>query len=172
MIVLNRTLFSNIAMASDYEGAYFQLDDRHWYSVTHSTRVQEVENYGEASECRLAEGTGTGFIWRLYSVARFEERDGGVYAELEAVALSRDIPASLRWLVTPVVRRVARSSLATSLAETRAAVGSLVAAERGGRAVGASTRSSMPASRSPYPWHLKSQSKPGSQPGLRLENMR
>jgi len=42
------------------------------------------------------EGEGTGLIWR-----RFEERDGGVYVEVEAIALSRDVPASLRWLVEP-----------------------------------------------------------------------
>lgn len=62
-------LFSKIAVASDYGGSYFQLDDGHWYSVTRNTRVPEVGNYGEASECRLAEGTGTGFIWRLDRVA-------------------------------------------------------------------------------------------------------
>ena len=50
MILLNRMLFSKIAMDSDYEGKYFDLDDRRWYNVAHSPRVQEVENYGEASE--------------------------------------------------------------------------------------------------------------------------
>ncbi len=130
MIVLNRMLLAKIAMDSDYEGSYIQVDDRRWYNTTHSTRVQEVENYGEASECRMAEGTGSGYIWRLYSQSRFEERDGGVYVELEAAALSRDIPVSLRWMVNPIVRRISRSSLLTSLEQTRAAVGAVVAAER------------------------------------------
>ena len=55
-------------------------------------------------------------------MTRYEEREGGVYIEIEAIALSRDIPASLRWLVEPVVRRVAKASLTNSLQQTRDAV--------------------------------------------------
>jgi hypothetical protein len=45
-----------------------------------------------------------------------------VYAELEAIALSRDIPAAFRLFVTPIVRRVSRDSLATSLHQTKVAL--------------------------------------------------
>jgi hypothetical protein len=45
-----------------------------------------------------------------------------VYAELEAIALSRDIPAAFRLFVTPVVRRVSRDFLATSLHQTKVAI--------------------------------------------------
>jgi hypothetical protein len=51
----------------------------------------------------------------------------GVYVELEAIALSRDIPAAFRVFVTPIVRRVSRDSLATSLHQTKAAVDDSVA---------------------------------------------
>jgi len=84
--------------------------------------VQEVAEFGSPFQRILAEGHGTGIIWRLYSIARYEERDGGVYIELEAIALSRDIPAALRWLVEPIVRKVSRSSLVTSLEQTADAV--------------------------------------------------
>jgi hypothetical protein len=70
----------------------------------------------------LLAGEGSGVIWRLFSIARYQERDGGVYIELEAIALSRDIPASLRWLAGPIVRRVSRSSLSISLRQTENAV--------------------------------------------------
>lgn len=50
------------------------------------------------------------------------ERDGGVYVEFEAIGLSRDIPASMRWLIDPIVRRVSRRSLLTSLQQTEKAV--------------------------------------------------
>lgn len=142
MLVLNHAIFSKIAMDGDYAGSYTQVGPKRWYSVTQSTRVQEVNNYGEASECLLPEGTGSGFVWRLYSLARFEERDGGVYVELEALALSRDIPASLRWMVNPVVRRISRSSLLTSLEQTRDAVHTSAAANHY-PTVAASTRSAM-----------------------------
>lgn len=50
------------------------------------------------------------------------EGEGGVYFEVEAIALSRDIPAMLRLMVEPVVRRVSRNSLATALRQTQEAV--------------------------------------------------
>ena len=56
------------------------------------------------------------------SKVELEERDGGVYIELEAIALSRDIPVSFRWIVEPIVRRISRSSLTTSLRQTEGAV--------------------------------------------------
>jgi hypothetical protein len=61
-------------------------------------------------------------IWRLYSISRFEQRDGGVYVELEAIALSRDVPGALRWVVDPIVRRTSRSSMVVSLQKTEGAV--------------------------------------------------
>jgi hypothetical protein len=85
-------------------------------------RVQEIEDYGRPGEHRLPEGQGGGYIWKLHSIARFEQRDGGVYVELEAMALSRDVPAMLRFVVDPIVRRVSRNSLFTSLEQTEHAV--------------------------------------------------
>lgn len=59
---------------------------------------------------------------RIHSIARYEERDGGVYFELEAIALTRDIPASLAWMVKPVVNHLSINSLTTTLRQTRDAV--------------------------------------------------
>jgi hypothetical protein len=122
MVVMNKSFFVKNALDSDYHTVFTRLDDQHWYSITETTRVQEVADYGSPSQYMLPEGHGTGLIWGLYSIARYEERDGGVYIELEAIALSRDIPAALRWVVEPIVRRVARSSLVTSLRQTAEAV--------------------------------------------------
>jgi len=66
----------------------------------------------------LPEGEGTGLVWRLYSVSRFEERQDGLYIETEAMALSRDIPSAVRLVVDPVVRRVSREALETALRQT------------------------------------------------------
>ena len=85
-------------------------------------RRDRVVHHGSAYQIPLPEDQGTGLIWRLSSITRLEERDGGVYAELEAIALSRDIPAAFRLFVTPIVRRVSRDSLATSLHQTKAAI--------------------------------------------------
>ena len=69
-------------------------------------------------------------MWRLYSIARYEQRDGGTYVEVEAIALSRDIPLGLRLLVSPIVRHVSRNSIFTSLLQTKDAVRSTEDASR------------------------------------------
>jgi hypothetical protein len=127
LLMLNKSLFSKSALVSEWKDEYIRVDGRRWYSTAYSTSVEEVEGYGLPGEHKLPAGTGSGYIWRLYSFTRFEQRDEGVYIELEAIALSRDIPPALGWVVNPIVRRVSRGSLFTSLVETRAAVSSAVA---------------------------------------------
>jgi len=125
MVWQHRVLLINAAMEGQYKARDFALDERHGYNIANTTQVREIESYGKNGEYLLPPGQGNGFIWRLHSIARYEERDGGVYLELEAVALTRSIPPSLRWLVSPVVSRLSIDSLATSLRQTRDAVVSL-----------------------------------------------
>ena len=122
MRVVNKETVAETALDMEYETCYYRIDDVRWYSVTRTTRVQEIRHHGRPNEQELPPDHGTGFIWRLYSVARFEQRDGGTYVEVEAMALSRDIPTALRWVVNPIVRRVSRNSMLISLQETRDAV--------------------------------------------------
>jgi hypothetical protein len=122
IVIMNKSFFAKGALDSDYRSTFSRADDQHLFSTTEAIRIQEVSDYGAASQNRLPAGHGTGMIWRLYSFARYEQRDGGVYVELEAIALSRDIPATLHWVVDPIVRRVSRSSLTTSLQQTADAV--------------------------------------------------
>jgi len=120
--MLNKAAVTKFALDTDFHGTYRRLDDNQWYSVSYTTSVREVENYGLADEHEAPANTGRGLIWRLYSISRFEQRDGGVYVELEAVALSRDVPGALRWLVDPIVRRTSRSSMQVSLQKMEGAV--------------------------------------------------
>jgi hypothetical protein len=122
MVVMNKSFFAKSALDGDYHSTFTQLDDQRWYSVSETTRVQEVADYGGPSPYMLPQDHGTGIIWRLYSIAHYQERDGGVYVGLEVIALSRDIPGGLGWMVEPIVRRVSRSSLVASLKETADAV--------------------------------------------------
>jgi hypothetical protein len=128
MMMLNKALFSKTALDGEFQESYIRLGEKKWYGVVASTRVQQVDNYGQPNQRELSPDEGSGYIWRLYSISRFEERDGGVYVELEAIALSRDIPASLHWLVNPIVRRVSKNSLEVSLLKTQEAVRSLQSA--------------------------------------------
>jgi hypothetical protein len=130
MRVVNKETVAETALDIEYETCYVKTDERRWYSITHNTRVQEIRHYGKPNEQELPPNQGSGYIWRLYSVARFEERDGGIYVELEAIALSRDIPVALRWVVNPIVRRVSRNSMLVSLQQMQEAVRSTEAANR------------------------------------------
>ena len=128
MRVVNKEAVAETALDSEYQACYLQLDELRWYSTAHTTRVQEIRHYGRPDEQELPPNQGSGYIWRLYSLARFEERDGGVYIELEAIALSRDVPVGLRWVVDPIVRRVSRNTLLVSLQQMAEAVRSTAGA--------------------------------------------
>ena len=117
-----RVLFVSAAMQGWYRSNDFEISPSRRYSVSESTRIQQITQDGRGSERYLPPDTGSGFIWRLHSIVRCEQRDGGVYLEIEAIALTRDIPASLEWMVSPVVRKLSMNSLTTTLDETRAAV--------------------------------------------------
>ncbi len=136
MLWMNNVLFVNVALQSRYEANDFPVDRRRWYTITHVTSAQEIEDYGHSNERLLPPGEGTGFIWRLQSIARYEERDGGVYVELEPIGLTHDIPAALRWLATPLVTRLTRGALAASLRQTREEVASPTGATQGLTACG------------------------------------
>src|SRR5215831_14722200 len=122
---LKKALSITTVMDGDYRASYVRRNETSRYGFVWSTRIQEIANYGQRSELKLAPDTGSGFIWRLFSISRFEERDGGVYIELETMALSRCVPAHLGWLINPLIRQLSQSSLATSLNQTREAVRSL-----------------------------------------------
>lgn len=117
-----RVLFVNAAMEGHYLAHDIAIDARHGYIVADATELQDIEDYGNARQRILPPGTGKGFIWRLHSIARYEETDGGVYLELEVIALTRDIPASLAWLVNPLLSHLSIKSLTATLSQTSRAV--------------------------------------------------
>ena len=96
---------------------YTQLDQARWYSRSYTTRIAEVDG-----ERELPPGQDHGFLWRLNSYWRFEERDGGVYVECEAISLTRNVPLGLGWLVNPIIRSLPQESLANTLRATRDAM--------------------------------------------------
>ena len=122
MVLLNNSYLLNTAFETAYEVSFVGVTNLIGYSVSQSTRVQQIDGYGGANQHLLSEGEGSGVIWRLFSVTRYVERDGGVYLELEAIGLSRNIPGSVKWIIQPAVKRALRASLSTSLRQTKAAV--------------------------------------------------
>jgi hypothetical protein len=121
-VLMNKSFFAKTALDSDYEATYYRVDEHRLYTVSQTTHIHEIAEYGAPGQHTLPEDEGTGLIWRLFTVVRFEERDGGLFIEVEAIALSRDIPGAVRVMAEPIVRRVSRDALITSLKQTEAAV--------------------------------------------------
>ena len=91
-------------------------------SKAYSTRISEMENAGQQDEHELPVGNDHGYVWRLYSYWRIEEKDGGTYIQVESVGLSRTIPWAIAWLVDPLTRSIPRNVLFRLLDSTRKAV--------------------------------------------------
>ena len=122
MLLQRKVLFVTAAIEGEFRAREVRLDSQRGYYVADAIQLQEIENYGRPGERLLPPGTGHGYMWRLHSIARYEWRDGGVYFELEAIALTRDIPASLRWMVSSTVNHLSINGLMTTLQQTRDAV--------------------------------------------------
>jgi hypothetical protein len=111
-----------VVLDTEYDVHYGRLDAAHQYSTSRSTRVAEVEDAGSADEHALPAGRDHGYMWRLNSYWAFEQVEGGVLVECEAISLTRDIPAGLNWVVGPFVNSIPRESLQSTLNATRAAL--------------------------------------------------
>jgi hypothetical protein len=99
-----------------------QFGSGRFQTVTRSTRIAEVENADSPNEHERAVGNDHGYMWRLFSYWRIEEKDGGVYVQNESVSLTRTVPALLAFIVNPLVKSIPRSVLVHLLTDTRSAV--------------------------------------------------
>ena len=98
---------------------YTWISETRCVSQSHTTRIAELINAGKADERERPVGKDHGFLWRLNSYWRFEERDGGVYAECEAISLSRSVPLGLGWLINPIIHSLPKDSLTNTLRSAR-----------------------------------------------------
>jgi hypothetical protein len=111
-----------VLLNSEYDVKYTTIDQTHANSRSISTRIAEVENADKPDGPEKPVGNDDGYLWRLNSYWRFYEHDGGVYIQLEAVSLTRDIPTGLGWVVSPFVTSIPKESLAFTLTRTRDAL--------------------------------------------------
>ena len=68
-----------------------------------------------ATRIEQVDGGDHGFLWRLHSYWRYEESGGGVLVELRSLTLSRNVPALVRPIASPLVTRIARESMVRTL---------------------------------------------------------
>lgn len=111
-----------VVMNTEHDIRYFRDSATRAHSRSSATRIAEVENPGTEKEKEKTPGQDNGFMWRMETWWRLEERDGGVYVQNEVVSLSRDIPTGLGWMIEPFVTSIPRESLAFTMEATRKAV--------------------------------------------------
>jgi hypothetical protein len=104
-----------VVMDTTYDIAFGRLDARHGYSLSRSTRISEIDSPGTGKERALNSSEEHGFLWRLYTYWSYEERDDGLYLQIESVSLTRSVPAGLGWLIGPFVESIPRESLEFTL---------------------------------------------------------
>jgi hypothetical protein len=107
-----------VVMDTTYDIIYGRLDAQHGYSISRSTRIREIASPGTPSEHPLNPGEEHGFLWRLNTYWSYEEKDGGLYLQIEAVSLTRSIPHGLAWAIGPYIESIPRESLEFTLRST------------------------------------------------------
>jgi len=111
-----------VVLDTDHDVNYRALDRSRWVCRSQTTRIAEVENQGRRGERVLPPDTGHGFLWRLNSYWRFQPRDAGVVVECRAISLTRDVPFGLGWAIEPIIQKLPKESLISTLEATRRAV--------------------------------------------------
>jgi hypothetical protein len=111
-----------VVMDTKYDITFGQLDAQHGCSTSRSTQITEIDAAGTTKERALSPTDEMGFLWRLNTYWSYEERDGGLYIQIESVSLTRSIPTGLGWMIGPFVESVPRESLEFTLRATRDAL--------------------------------------------------
>jgi len=111
-----------VVLNTEHEVQYFHDAPGLAHSRSSAVRIAEVANAGKADEREKTPGDDDGFMWRMETWWRMEERDGGVYIQSEVASLTRDIPTGLGWMIKPFVTDIPKETLTFTLVATRKAV--------------------------------------------------
>lgn len=107
-----------VVMDTAYDVTFGRADAQHGWSTSRSTSIKEIADAATGKERTLDPKEEHGFLWRLNTYWTYEERDGGLYLQIESVSLTRSIPTGLAWAVRPFVESVPRESLEFTLRKT------------------------------------------------------
>jgi hypothetical protein len=111
-----------VVLNTEHDIQYFHDGPGRAHSRSSAVRIAQVENAGKSDEREEPPGDDGGFLWRMETWWRMEERDGGVYVQSEVASLTRDIPVLLSWMIKPFVTSVPKETLSATLVATRKAV--------------------------------------------------
>lgn len=111
-----------IVLNAQFDDVYDTLNARQATIRSCSTRIAEVADFNQPDEHELPVGNDHGYVWRYETYYHVEEKDGGVYVQVESILLSRTVPAIFAWLVNPLIESIPRHVLSDLLGDTRKAV--------------------------------------------------
>jgi hypothetical protein len=100
---------------------YTEYGSNRFSSQSVATKIAEIEDPGTASEREKVPGHDRGFLWRLVSWWRYEQRGNDVLVELESASLSRDIPSFIKFIpgISGYIRSTPKESLESVLTSIR-----------------------------------------------------
>jgi hypothetical protein len=111
-----------VVLDTEHDIHYFRDAAGMAHSRSSAVRIAQVENDGGTNEREKTPGDDDGFMWKMETWWRIEQRDGGVYVQSEVASLTRSIPTGLGWMVGPFVTSIPKESLTFTLEATRKAV--------------------------------------------------
>ena len=111
-----------VTMDTTYDVTFARVDAEHGYSISRSTKIEEIASPGTRNERALSAADAHGFLWRLNTYWSYAQQDGGLFIQIESVTLTRSIPAGLGWAIGPFVESIPRDSLEFTLEATRKAL--------------------------------------------------
>jgi len=106
---------------TEQECVYTYYGSTRVFSQSEALKIAEIENAGTATEKEKQPGNDQGFLWRLVSWWRFEQKGPDVLIELESASLSRDIPGWVKFMpgISAYIRSTPKESLQSVLTSIR-----------------------------------------------------
>lgn len=111
-----------VVLDTEHEVNYYRDSPLRAHSRSSAIRIAQVEDPGSPREKEKAPGEDDGFLWKMETWWRMEERDGGVYVQNQVVSLTRDIPTGLGWLLEGFITSIPKETLQFTLEATRRTV--------------------------------------------------
>ena len=111
-----------VVLDTEHDVNYFRDSPTRAHSRSSAIRIAEVENPDGPNEKEKEPGDNQGFLWKMETWWRLQEKDGGVYVQNHVVSLTRDLPTGLGWLIEPFITSIPKESLEFTLRATRKAV--------------------------------------------------
>lgn len=118
-IRLSRSRIVTVTYDTEHHVEYRRYGATRASSRSVATRIVEIETDGTPGRRAVPAAEDHGYLWRLNSYWRYQQVASGVVVEMESLTISRSVPSVVRFIVEPMVDRIARESIERTLASFR-----------------------------------------------------